>query len=43
MKGLEISFRDIEHSDAIEFQIREKAQLHVRRDHRHSCRCWFTA
>lgn len=26
MKGLEISFRDIEHSDAIEFQIREKAE-----------------
>jgi len=25
MKGLEISFRDIEHSDAIEFHIREKA------------------
>lgn len=25
MKGLEISFRDIEHSDAIEYQIREKA------------------
>ncbi|MDF1764587.1 MAG: HPF/RaiA family ribosome-associated protein [Oleibacter sp.] len=25
MKGLEISFRDMEHSDAIEHQIREKA------------------
>ena len=25
MKGLEISFRDIEHSDAIEHQIRQKA------------------
>ena len=26
MKGLEISFRDIEHSDAIEFNIRQKAE-----------------
>ena len=31
MKGLEISFRDIEHSDAIEFQIREKASKLVSR------------